>query len=136
MKIIFNSVSFGNRSIRYHDNTHNIKETFDDSHNLIRIIKYDKQCRDVDCQEFNKEKKVIGHLHKEYTPDGCIETYKSKNQEYIRINRTLKEDSFTHYIEIFTSKTSPESNYVNEFIRDKFGKLVKIINNGKIINLK
>lgn len=84
---------------------------------------------------FDKERKVIGHLHKEYTPDGCIETYKSKTQEYVRVIRTLTDDTFTRHIEIFTSKTSPESNYVNEFVRDLKGKLIKIINNGKVINL-
>lgn len=135
MKICLNSVSFGNRDISFHDKTHNILETYDDNEHLIRRTKYDKQFRDVDCQVFDKERKVIGHLHKEYTPDGCIETYKSKTQEYVRVIRTLTDDTFTRHIEIFTSKTSPESNYVNEFVRDLKGKLIKIINNGKVINL-
>ena len=49
---------------------------------------------------------------------------------------TVVKDSFTHMIETYTSKTSPECNYVNEFVRDITGKLVKIINNGKMINLR
>lgn len=137
MNVNFDSVSFGCKNICYHDKTYNIKEVFDDDgRNLIRRIKYDKQCRDVDCEEFDRDKKVISHMHKEYTPDGCIETYKSTTQEYIREIKTVVKDSFTHHIEKFTSNTSPESNYVNEFIRDITGKLVKIINNGRIINLK
>ena len=136
MKVNFNSVSFGDRNICYHDQTHNIKETYDDRNHLIRITKYDKQCRDVDTQEFNEKREVIAHQHKKYTPDGSIETYKSKTQEYIRVIKTFAEDSFTHRTETFTSKTSPESNYVNEFIHDKFDKLVKVITNGKVIDLK
>ena len=137
MKVNFDSVSFGCKNVCYHNSTHNIKEVFDDDgRKLLRRIKYDKQCRDVDCVEFNSDKKVISHLHKEYTPDGCIETYKSRTQEYIRVIKTFVKDSYTHYVEKFTSKTSPEKSYVNEFIRDIKGNLVKIINNGKIINLK
>lgn len=137
MKVNFDSVSFGCKNICYHDSTHNIKEVFDDDgRKLLRRIKYDKQCRDVDCEEFNSDKKVISHMHKEYTPDGCIETYKSRTQEYIRVIKTFVQDSYIHHVEKFTSKTSPEKSYVNEFISDKLGKLVKIINNGKVINLK
>lgn len=135
MKICFNPVSFGNSDIRYHDKTHNIMETFDDRNNLVKRIKYDKLCREIDCVEFNEKKQIISHQHKEYTPDGCVETYKSKTQEYIRVIKTVVRDSFTHNIEQFTSKTSPGSNYINEFIRDLKGNLVKIINNGKVINL-
>jgi len=136
MKVNFDSVSFGNSNIRYHDKNYNILEVFDDNQNLVRRTKYDKLCRDVDCEVFNKEKKVISHLHKEYIPEGCIETYKSKTQEYVRVIKTFVKDSFTHYVETFTSKTSPSSSYVNEFIRDMKGNLVKIINNGKVINLR
>ena len=136
MRVNFDSVSFGCKNICYHDKTHNIKETFDDQNNLIRITKYDKQCRDVDTKEFNQKKEVITHQHKEYTSNGCIETYKSKTQEYVREIKTVVKDSFTHMIETYTSKTSPECNYVNEFVRDITGKLVKIINNGKMINLR
>ena len=50
--------------------------------------------------------------------------------------KTIAKDSFTHHIEIFTSKTSPESNYINEFVRDMKGKLVKVINNGKVLIIK
>ena len=103
MKVNFNPVSFGNKDIRYHDTSHNILETFDNRQNLVRIVKYDKFCRDVDCKEFNENKEVIGHLHKEYTSDGCIETYKSKTQEYVREIKTVIKDSFIHHIEKFTS---------------------------------
>ena len=136
MKVNFSPVSFGNRDIRYYDTNHNILETFDDRQNLIRRIKYDKLCRDVDSVEFNEKKEVIGHLHKEYTPDGCIETYKSKTQEYVREIKTFVKDSFTHHIEKFASKTSPQNNYINEFVRDATGKLVKVINNGKVLIIK
>lgn len=136
MKINFDSVSFGDKNIYYHDKTHNIKETLDDRNNLIRITKYDKLGRDVDCVELNEKKEIIGHLHKEYSHDGLIETYKNKTQEYVRELRTVIENNFTRCIEIFKSKTSPQNNYVNEYIRDISGRLVKIINNGKVINLK
>jgi len=136
MKVNFSSISFGNKDIRYHDEKHNIIETFDDRQNLIRRVKYDKLCRDVDSVEFNEKKEVIGHLHKKYTQDGYIETYKSKTQEYVREIKTFVKDSFTHYIEKFTSKTSPQNNYINEFIRDAAGKLVKVINNGKVLYIK
>lgn len=136
MKINLDSATFGNRNIRYHDKTHNIMETYDERNNLIKRVKYDKQCKDVDCIEFDDKKQIISHQHKKYTNNGCIETYKSKSQEYIREIKIIVKDSFTHHFETYTSKTSPQNNYVNEFIRDIEGKLVKMINNGKVIDLK
>ena len=62
--------------------------------------------------------------------------HKNEYQEYKRIIKNEKRGSFVHHIEEFISKTSPKNNYVNEFIRDFTGKLVKIINNGKIIYSK
>ena len=136
MKINLNCISFGNENIDYHDKRNNVKGTFDDKHHLIRLTKYDIQNRDTDTFEYNENKQVIGHQHKKYTPDGLIETYKNQHQEYKRIIKNEKRGSFVYHIEEFISQTSPKNNYVNEFIRDFTGKLVKIINNGKIIYSK
>ncbi len=135
MKINFSSVSFGNKNINSSEETQKIAETFDDKHNLVRLTKYDKQGRDVDTFEYNEKKEITSHQHKKYTQNGLIETYKSKNQEYTRIIKKETRGSYIYHIEEFISKTSPQSNYINEFVRDLAGKLVKIINNGKVIQI-
>ena len=136
MKIDSDFLSFGNKNIHCFDKNHNVKETFDDNHNLIRVTRYDEKGRDIDTFEYNDKKEITAHQHKEYTSYGLIETYKSEHQEYRRIIKNEKRGSFVYHIEEFISQTSPKNNYVNEFIRDLTGKLVKIINNGKIIYSK
>ena len=136
MKINFSFFSFGNKNIHSIDGNYNVKETFDDNHNLIRLTRYDEKGRDIDTFEYNDKKEITAHQHKKYTSYGLIETYKNEHQEYRRIIKNEKRGSFVHHIEEFISKTSPKNNYVNEFIRDLTGKLVKIINNGKIIYSK
>ncbi len=132
MKVIFNTISFKSENI----NLHREKEIYDENNKLIRLIKYDEFGRDTDSFEYNANREIIGYQHKEYTDNGCIETYKNQFQQYRRITKTELKDSNTHYIEEFISVTSPEKNYINEFVRDIAGKLIKVINNGKVVNLK
>lgn len=133
MKVGLNTVSFGVKKIKYHNDTHNIMEIFDVNNRLKSRTEYDKLCRDLDSKEFDENRKIVAHLHKEYTSDGCTETFKSESQEYTRETKTFIKDKFTHYVEKFTSKTSPKSSYINEFVRDAAGKLIKVICNGKVI---
>ncbi len=53
MKINFSFFSFGNKNIHSIDGNYNVKETFDDNHNLIRLTRYDEKGRDIDTFEYN-----------------------------------------------------------------------------------
>ncbi len=135
MKINFDVIPSGEKKIRYHNLTHNIMDVFDKNQNLKRQVAYNKTALDIETKEFDENHNIIGRIHKKYTQDGCIETYDGVKQQYIREIKHFIKDSLTHYVEKYTSKTSPEKNYINEYIRDLNGKLVKIIINGKTIYL-
>ena len=136
MRIHFNNIIFRERLKVYTKDGNKVIEHYDDNNSLVKSFVLDKFQRDIDSKHFDKEGNVIFHMHKDYLPNGMVETFKDKFQEYTRTIHIKVIDSMTHRIEEYCSKTSPDSNYINEYIRDVSGRLVKIINNGKEILLK
>ena len=135
MRIEFNAINFLGTIKSYNFGENRITQYFDDDNYLTKIIEVDKFERDVDTKEFDRERNVTFHLHKDYTDSGYVETFKDKCQEYTRRVYTVVKGSMTHRIEEYVSKSSPQKNYVSEFIRDSSNKLVRIITNGKVINI-
>ena len=137
MKINTGSISFYESQKIYRTQNGTVKEVFDDENFLVRREKSDIFVRDTDTIWYDKNGNIIEEMHKNYfkTPDeeGCIETFKSKTQEYTRKAYTKFENGFKHVIDSYNSKTG--KNYFNDFIHDLSGKLLKIITNGKIIEL-
>ena len=138
MKIFFITLSFRERTNTYKVCKNTVTETFDDKNTLIKRIEYDEFNRDVDTKWFDSSGELNEHLHKEYykkaNEEGVIETFKNKTQEYVRKSYTKFESGLKHVFDDFRSKTG--KNYINDFVYDKSGNLVKIINNGKMINIK
>ena len=135
MKILFNNTAFQQecRIIKNGENT--VYQYFDDKKILLKTLEIDKFERDVDTIEYELNGEIKSHLHKDYTQHGLIETFKDHFQEYKRTIETVQKGDYTHRIETYISKTSPNKNYVNEFVKDTAGKLLRIINNGKIIEI-
>ncbi len=131
MKIFFNTINFGNNKPRIVENK--------DSSGNTRRVEYDTFGHDVDSKLFDRNGIVSEHQHKVYyekdNEKGCIEFFKNKFQEYTRRTYTKTENGFKYSVDDFKSKTRPEANYINEFIYDLSNKLIKIINNGKVIKL-
>ncbi len=138
MKIFFSILCFGEKTNTYRVGRNTVTEVFDDKNTLIKRIEYDEFRRDVDSMWFDSSGELQEHLHKEYyekiNEKGMIETFFGKSQEYVRKSYTKFENGFKHTVDDFQSKTG--KNYINEFIHDKLGNLVKIINNGKVISIK
>ncbi len=138
MKIFFSTLSFGERTNTYKIGKNTVTEVFDDKNALIKRIEYDEFNRDVDSKWFGSTGKLSEHLHKEYykkaDEEGVVETFKNKTQEYVRKSYTRFENGLKHVFDDFQSKTG--KNYINDFVYDKLGNLVKIINNGKVIYTK
>lgn len=130
------NITFGNYTQTYKNKNNTITEYYNDNNILFRKVEYDEFKRDIDSKEFNPFGIITSHLHKEYyktaCEEGCIETFKDKYQQYIRKSCSKIEDGFKHKIDDFKSLTSPDKSYVNDFVHDKTGKLVKVISNGKI----
>lgn len=117
----------------YYEGENKIVEYFNDNNKLISKVAYDKFERDIFTNWFDEFGSNNGFMRKEYMNGGFIETCKTPTQEYKRTCRKFVKDGFEHYIEEYISTTSPEKNYCNESIRNMFGKLIKMIANGKII---
>jgi hypothetical protein len=137
MKIALSSITFGNKNNIYAPNSQ-AQESFlrYDSGEIKKSFIYDKWGRIISCCEYDKKGNLISQQNKSYSNNGCVETYKSQTQEYIRKCYVITKGNFKHFIEEFISRTSPDKNYVLEFVRDVSDKLVKIISNGKVLNLK
>ena len=76
-------------------------------------------------------------MHKFYKGDNFVEMYKDNSQQYTRKVNYKIINGLQHRTEEYISKTSPDSNYIQEFVKDVSGKLIKVISNGKVIlNLK
>ena len=133
-KIIQNKLAFGNYTKIYNENNKTINEHYNDNNVLLSRIEYDEFKRDIDAKEYNSFGIVTSHQQKKYykTPseEGFVETFKNKNQQYIRKSCTKIQDGLKHVIDDFKSLTSPNKSYVNDFVHDKAGKLIKIIKNG------
>ena len=136
MKVLFNTISFKSWSKTFYNGENKITEYYDDNNLLIKTLETDKFSRDVDTKEFGKDGEITFHLHKKYEGNNkIIETCKDRFREYTRTTSFIKKGDYTHRIEEYVSKLSPDSNYIHEFIRDKADRLVKIISNGKVIDL-
>ncbi len=138
MKINFNSLNFCEHQRNYQIGENLIKDYFDDNNRIIRQEKYDTLGRNICTNWFDKNGSIIEFMKKDYfkseTEDGFIETYKSKTQEYIRKSYTKIENNLKHHIDDYKSRTG--KSYYNDFVHDIFGNLIKIITNGKVIELK
>lgn len=130
MKLLFSTINFRNQ------NYHKVSERYDDRNFLLSRTIYDEFGRDTDTKWFDSDGKIIGSMHKEYLENGLVESFKNNSQEYVRKCYTIIKDGFKHSIEEYVSKTSPQKNYINEFVYDFMGNLIKLINNGKEILLK
>lgn len=129
-------ISFGQRINTYKKGENRVEEIFNDDDLLSRTVEYDRFGRDIDAKTFDAKGNVTEHMMKTYSQDGCIETFKSNFQEYTRKTCTKIENSLKHRIEEYVSKTSPDKNYVHDFIYDLKGKLIKIVTNGKVTDLR
>lgn len=131
---IKNNITFGNYTRTYQKANNTITEYYNDNNILYRKIEYDEFKRDIDTKEFNPYGVIISHQHKKYYKSACeegyIETFKNKYQQYIRKSCTKIVNGLKHSIDDFKSITSSHKSYVNDFVYDKTGKLIKIIQNG------
>ena len=138
MKVFISTVNFGEKSNTYKIGKNTVTETFDDKNTLIKRIEFDEFNRDVDSKWFDTSGEIQEHLNKEYyekvNEKGMIETFSGRFQEYVRKFYTKFENGYKHTVDDFRSKKG--KNYINEFIHDKSGNLVKIINNGKVISIR
>lgn len=136
MRVTFTGISFGERIETFKNGKNLIIKRYDDNNTLTKNTEYDEFWRSIDEKEYDKSGNQISHMHKEYSKDGLVETFKGRFIEYIRKIRQEQKGEFSHRIEEYTSKTNPANNYVSEIIRNKAGKLVKIIIDDKILELK
>lgn len=128
-----NFVTFKDYNKTYYNGENKVVESYNDNNKLTNRVTYDKFDRVVLANWFDEWGNDNGFMQKEYVTDGFIETCKTPTQEYKRICRNFIKDGFQYYTEKYLSKNRPENNYYNESIRNMFGKLVKMISNGKII---
>ena len=131
MKCQFSILTFGNSEKTYQQGENKVVDTLNDELKLIKRVEYDKFNRDVDVKWYDEDNNITDHMHKEYfeteNEKGFIETFKNQFQEYVRKSSTKFEDGVKHVIDDFTSKSSPENSYINDFVYDLKGKLQKII---------
>ena len=131
MKCQFSILTFGNSEKTYQQGENKVVDTLNDELKLIKRVEYDKFNREVDIKWYDEVNNITDHMHKEYfeteNEKGFIETFKNQFQEYIRKSSTKFEDSVKHVIDDYTSKSSPENSYINDFVYDLKGKLQKII---------
>lgn len=136
MKIDFvNNFTFGNKTRIFQSGKNRIEEIYDDNNILLKRLIQDEFNRDVDSKTFDSAGNIIEHLHKDYfqnkTEHGFVETFKNQSQEYVRKAYVKIEDGLKHSIDEFQSKTG--KSYINDFVYDMTGKLIKIINDGKVL---
>jgi len=131
MKCQFSILTFGNSEKTYQQGENKVVDTLNDELKLIKRVEYDKFNRDVDVKWYDEVNNITDHMHKEYfeteNEKGFIETFKNQFQEYIRKSSTKFENGVKHVIDDYTSKSSPEKSYINDFVYDLKGKLQKII---------
>lgn len=138
MKINPVSTNFFGYSQKYQIGNHSFEDVFDDNDVLIKRSELDEKNRLVETVWFDEKGNMKELLHKDYyvknNEKGYIETYASTHQEYIRKVYEKTEDGFRHVVDDFKSKTG--KSYINDFVHDLSGKLVKIISNGKVTMIK
>lgn len=132
------SINFYGYSQKYKIGNNSLEDIFDDNDVLIKRYELDDKNRLVETVLFDELGNVEEFLHKDYfekeNEKGFIETYVGPHQEYIRKSYEKTENGFRHVIDDFKSKTG--KSYINDFVHDMSGKLVKIISNGKITMVK
>lgn len=137
MKIYFNSLSFGETIKTYSIGSNVVKEYYD-GNKITSREENDVWGRLVDVKRFDNDGNVVEVLHKDYfkteNKEGFIEFFKNKTQEYIRKAYIKIENGLKHSIDDFSSKSG--KIYFNDFIYDMSGKLLRVISNGKVIELK
>ena len=138
MKIKFNIINFSSLVKTASAGKNVIKEYYSDNGALERSVEYDEFNRDVDTKTFDESGEVKEHQHKDYyetqNEKGFVETYKSKSQEYTRKSYIKIEDGLKHSVDDFRSASG--KSYINDFVHDLSGNLVKIIANGRVTYLK
>ena len=131
MKCQFNIFTFGNSERIYQQGENKIVDTLNDELKLIKRIEYDKFNREVDIKWYDEVNNITDHMHKEYfeteNEKGFIEIFKNQFQEYVRKSSTKIENGVKHVIDDYTSKSSPENSYINDFVYDLKGNLQKLI---------
>ena len=138
MKIDFtNTISFGIKTKIFQSGKNHIEETYSDDNILQKRLIKDEFDRYVDSKTFDSHGNITEHQHYDYfkteNEQGFIETFRNKYQEYVRKAYIKIEDGLKHSIDDFQSKTG--KSYLNDFVYDMSGKLVKIINNGKVCKI-
>ena len=136
MKVdFFNTVNFGDKSKFFQSGKNKVEEIYSDDDVLLKRLTNDEFGRDIDAAVFDLHGNIIEHQHKDYfqteTEQGFVETFKNKYQEYTRKAYTKIEDGLKHHIDDFKSKTG--NSYINDFVYDLSGKLIKVISNGKSV---
>ncbi len=130
MKI--NSINFGNRTIITRNNNIQSKREYSDNGVLLSNSEIDENSgKYLKVEHFDNNGNPLDVQKFTYAPNKTTEYYKSKTQEYTRVITKENKDSFEHRKIVYTSKTSPDSNYIQETIRNIKGKLVAFIVNGK-----
>ena len=102
----------------------------------IKRLTYDSSNRCIDTKVFDKNGTLIESMHKDFYGENFIEIFKNNFQEYTRRVSIIIKNNLKIRSEEFISKTSPSSNYINEYIYDLKNNLLEIINNGKSIKIK
>ncbi len=136
MKVDFsNNIIFGDKSKFFQSGKNKVEEIYNDDNVMIKRLINDEFDRNIDSAVFDLQGNIIEHQHKDYfqteTEQGFVETFKNKYQEYTRKAYTKIEDGLKHNIDDFKSKTG--SSYINDFVYDLSGKLIKVISNGKSV---
>lgn len=135
MKILFNTVNFGEHSepYRYNYNGSTVDVYFDAGGSLMQTYESDQFGKFSERIEFDSLNNITGYHRYDYANKNkseYTEYCKDKYQDYIRKMYTEIRGNFIHAIEEFTSKTNPSCSYIRESIRDESGKLLKAIMNG------
>ena len=137
MKILFNSkiLNFGEHSepYRYKYGGNTIDVYLDAGGHLMQTHETDQFGKYSEKIEFDEQNNIIEYHRYDYAnkdKSEYTEYYKGRNIEYTRKAYIKKIKGLIHHIEEYTSKTNPSANYINEYIRDASGKLLKAIHNG------
>ena len=138
MKINYTNITtFGNKTKKFQSEGNHIEEIYTDNNILQKRLIKDEFNRYIDAKTFDLSGNIIEHQHYDYfeteNEKGYIETYKNESQEYTRKAYTKYEGKFKHIIDEFKSKSG--KNYINDYIYDLTGKLIKIICNGTVSKL-
>jgi len=125
-----------NKKLKYMSSkNHTITKEFTPENVLLNRLEEDEFGRFFDLKKYDSEGNVILHQHKNYysrkDDSGNIETFVTSDEKYIRQFHTVKIGNNNHFIDDFTNVLNPENSYINEYIRNSYGRLIRIISNGR-----